>query len=66
MKLAWSSSKDAIDQQNIIIFPNNPQNNANFLLNIPADVKSSKPEDWSSLTLQMQTKLGKGLSSVPT
>ena len=60
VKLAWTSSKEAIQEENIQIFPNNPNNNADFTLNIPADIKSSKPEEWSSLTLQMMTKLGQG------
>jgi hypothetical protein len=58
VKLAWSNSKEAIQEENVQIFPNNPDNNANFKFIIPADIKSSKPEEWSSLTLQMMTKLG--------
>ena len=60
VKLAWSNSKEAIQEENVKIFPNNPDNNANFKIKIPADIKSSKPEEWSSLTLQMMTKLGQG------
>ena len=60
VKLAWTSAKEAIQEQNIQIFPNNPNNNANFKLNIPANIQSTKPEEWSSLTLQMMTKLGHG------
>ena len=61
VKLAWSSdSKEAIQEENIQIFPNNPDNNANFKFNIPADIQSSKPNEWASLTLQMMTKLGLG------
>jgi hypothetical protein len=60
VKLAWSSSKDAIEEKSIQIFPNNPNNNVDFQLDVPSNVKSLKPEDWSSLTLQMTTKLANG------